>query len=635
MAGESNTSGTVGEVVKPAEEPRHSLLQTVLRSAAAARARIFKTHHHEVAPLEDVQLNPSDAEENIHMVTAHPSSADVFQDDLHPVSQEVGIKHFQPEKDGRDRFGNRIFTSKDMGYVDKAGDEVRAAMLVSPEGQEFVRQNPGILQDIERGLGQMQEFASSEKGLRALGRLNLENGRTMEYLASGALSHALLLTVEGKNGAETRKYVLKIKNKDPNRRSYMEKYPQPYINEMLQLQALGTDLKADLDPLHVHFPTYFFASGQVMCTEYIEGGIPEDNKIMVPLLGELSKRLNTYINKQKGKKNPLWKNVWVDDFIATYIVPAGHNFVKTVDNELYWVDPIVYEKRTWEDESDDNAPPSPQAPFSREVLHGELHEIDETVQIKHFTPEKGGRDRFGNSIFASRDLGYVDKEDDEVRAAMVVSPEGNIFFQQNVGIRGAIKRGLQAMEPYARDEQSLLKQPKVDLGEGRTMEYLGSGHQSHAYLLTVEGVDGMHTKKQYVIKVKNQDPKRVTNLVSQPYVNEMLQTQAIATDLQAELKGEGVAMPTFLFATGQISCVEFVSGDRIDDNDTALRKKLGEFSKVLSKYVQRLKASGAPLWQHVWIDDYFTRGRPMNNFIRRDTDGRIVWVDPVYREVHY
>jgi len=55
------------------------------------------------------------------------------------VDPDASLKYFIPlaefsDKVHRDRFGNRVFTSPDKGYVDRQGDINKAALLVSPQG---------------------------------------------------------------------------------------------------------------------------------------------------------------------------------------------------------------------------------------------------------------------------------------------------------------------------------------------------------------------------------------------------------------------------------------------------------------------------------------------------------------------
>lgn len=57
------------------------------------------------------------------------------------------VRHFAPEKGQRDRFGNRLFVSRNLAYLDGVGKEVKAGILISPEGQKFITQNLGILKE--------------------------------------------------------------------------------------------------------------------------------------------------------------------------------------------------------------------------------------------------------------------------------------------------------------------------------------------------------------------------------------------------------------------------------------------------------------------------------------------------------
>jgi len=118
--------------------------------------------------------------------------------------------------------------------------------------------------------------------------------------------------------------------------------------------------------------------------------------------------------------------------------------------------------------------------------------------------------------------------------------------------------------------------------------------------------------------------------ISQPYFNEMLQSQALGQDLTQELAAEGVEMPTFLFASGQISCIRFEEGRH--PNETLLHDKLERFLPVVDNYISNQKSQ---LWAGIHSDAIGQTFAPTTTVIKTDNfiqrpDGIMVWVDPLY-----
>lgn len=244
---------------------------------------------------------------------------------------DAPVLHVEVDKDsGRDRFGNRVFRSPELSYQDREGEEVKSALLVTQLGENLVRSFPRILKDISTALEKLSPKRIN--GALLLGRpkdpvIDLGNGRRVLCLAAGSQSIVYLLEVPGA------KYILKT------HLSYSQVH-QPYINEMLQVQSLEEECGKDLETLGVAFPRFLFASGQMICTEYV----PKEamlSKDFEPTYYAVATTAEHAAARQKqGKNSALWKNVLVDK-IHRGGVPRA-NFREREDGTLVWIDPIAY-----------------------------------------------------------------------------------------------------------------------------------------------------------------------------------------------------------------------------------------------------------------------------------------------------
>jgi hypothetical protein len=231
---------------------------------------------------------------------------------------EAEIRHFAPVSGLEDRFGNRVFRSSGLIYTDRSYSPVRAALLVSPTGRGFLRSNPRILRDIDRGLAVL----GSDK------TVGLGSGRRIERWRGGSQSRVNLLTVDGQ------KKVIKTQSSSL--------YSQPFINEMLQVQSLQADLGDQLGQFNVEMPVFLFASGQVSCMEFVEGDEAVENDLS-PFVGKLYRVVKNYVDDQNDEGNKLWRGVFVDlmKFYPTTQIRAN-NFVKRPDGKLVWIDPFFF-----------------------------------------------------------------------------------------------------------------------------------------------------------------------------------------------------------------------------------------------------------------------------------------------------
>jgi hypothetical protein len=244
------------------------------------------------------------------------------QEDLTFVDRSTKVKNFHPIQDGRDQFGNRVFSSRDLGYVDK-GEETKAAVLVSKDGEEFIKKNSGMLSDIDKGLKFL--MGSLDVGTS---HVDLNDGRSMTYLTSGTQSHVFRLDVGPS------KYIIKVKEKDAARS--WDRW-QPYINEMLQTQTLKKDLGEELKEMNILLPEYLFATGQVSCIKFEDGVEPTGEEVMT-FNKKLHDLVNEYVEKQR-LINPLWKDILIDLGLNS-AQPDGSNFIRTQEGSFVWVDPF-------------------------------------------------------------------------------------------------------------------------------------------------------------------------------------------------------------------------------------------------------------------------------------------------------
>jgi len=266
----------------------------------------------------------------------------------------------------RDRFGNRVFTStfnlppnpsdldrrlyanSNKAYLDRQGEETKAAILVSLEGEEFLRDNSGILNDLDSGLLRLTQGEQTryEPIILAHGGILTE----LDTTGRGSLSNIYVL--ETKNG---RKYIIKA-HRNPD---WRDRPSQTYINEMLQTQAIATDLKSEFDYANMELPTFLFASGFISCTEYVEGERPTYdelsrlfNSTRIDYSRPKGQRRVSSVNRivlnyiLSNRDNPLWNNIYPDSHGRSMFGSSAinrDNFIKRfTDGRIVWIDPFAY-----------------------------------------------------------------------------------------------------------------------------------------------------------------------------------------------------------------------------------------------------------------------------------------------------
>lgn len=315
------------------------------------------------------------------------------------TNPEVSIRHFKPLEGGRDRFGNRFFKSPELAFTDREGEKSKAGLLLSKTGEEFIKNNPGILRKLEEGLIELEKTADvseeerekrfererkrggwdmsrkrsivervvpadimeifsdlyrgvtrnlgdqvrhiKDKAEEKMRVLDIGEGATLSYLFEGAQSRVYVLDIKGD------RYIIKVKRGDISDDALREHYAQPYINEMLQLQEMRTDLHDLMEQNHVSLPEFLFTSSEVSCVKFEEGKMVLQHGDYGELIHQLdrkgfNKKVVEYVG-EKRRTEPLWSNIIVDREKNDQL--KYDNFIFKPDGHLVWIDPLLYYNR--------------------------------------------------------------------------------------------------------------------------------------------------------------------------------------------------------------------------------------------------------------------------------------------------
>lgn len=271
------------------------------------------------------------------------------QDLLHINPSSQSLRHFIPlieqKAVKRDRFGNRMISSTSKAYYDREGVETKASMLISPDGEKFIKKNNGILNDIDEGLKKLNWETNDTTRIVELG-----SGRRMGYLKAVGYFSGKPRQIRG--GSQSEIYLLEVdsekflikKTTTDNR----QKVNQPYINEMLQSQALATDLKSEFDEVRAEMPKFLFATGQVACRKFEEGTEIEYNEFDSGIQ-KLAPKITQYIKEQQQKGVTLWNNIKQDIYTSfpphSTIIPQLNSWIKKADGKFVCIDPFFYDKK--------------------------------------------------------------------------------------------------------------------------------------------------------------------------------------------------------------------------------------------------------------------------------------------------
>src|SRR3989344_4704347 len=153
--------------------------------------------------------------------------------------------HFDSTFGNPDRFGN-IF--------DNSGDLYQAGLLISPSGQQLLQSHQGLFLGLSTALNQVD-------GTNQQDEIEISSDAHVSYLSAGDQSQVYTVTI----GSER----LIVKIPSPNNPNYRSA-KQPYVNEMRQVQELTEQLIPHCSG-NLRFPTYHFASENVLCTSFEEG----------------------------------------------------------------------------------------------------------------------------------------------------------------------------------------------------------------------------------------------------------------------------------------------------------------------------------------------------------------------------
>lgn len=267
----------------------------------------------------------------------HESKIRYAQGQLHDAAGPQGFEHFYPLSDSeRDKFGNRIFSSKNKIFLDREGQELQASLLVSPDGDVLLKKYPGLLTKLEAGLRELEDLKLKERFLTK-DKVDLPNLGTLETLVQGGQAKVYKLSLPKDSLAV--KTILHY---------YNNRVDQPFINEMLQMQELANEAGRELNGQNIYLPKYYFASGQVLAREYVKGDRPQHAELL-PVLKKGQIILQKFIEARQQNNNRLWENVHLDirtknfsGWLTEYF--KQDNFVKTEDGKFFCID-LFYVRR--------------------------------------------------------------------------------------------------------------------------------------------------------------------------------------------------------------------------------------------------------------------------------------------------
>ncbi len=262
------------------------------------------------------------------------------------LNPKAPLRHVDADQGARrDSFENRVIRSQSLAYNDQEGTSLKAAILITPEGEAFIKSHPGILGQLDHALREIGPRIENKKYRVGRTPVELRPGYILRYLDGGGQSEAFKL--ETPTGA----YIIKVHV------SYSRLH-QPYINEMLQMQTLARDKKDEFSELGITFPRILFASGQVLCEEFVPEEIDQTDNFAATNYAT-AVVTEDYIAQQRSHGNTLWNNIYVDKVHAKTVLPLG-NYRRRIDGSLVWIDPVVL--------SLNNGPATPEIQLSRQEI---------------------------------------------------------------------------------------------------------------------------------------------------------------------------------------------------------------------------------------------------------------------------
>ena len=258
-------------------------------------------------------------------------------------------------KVSRDGLGNRIIASKELAYETTEGRLAKAALLVSPAGEAFIKCNPGILRDLNNGLVEIEKFHKSEyeKSIASLSTADyylahklprewkqLSLGRDIYPLSEGSESYVYVLRVSENTEADPPSYkYYTIKTAKYENKVSKNTIDQPYINDLLQNQTLTKERGSELNEIGVHVPEQYFATSELICTEFTPAQERKTQDSDARMYAAIT-IAEDMINEKKSSNDNLWANIYPDYLQLDYSMPNG-NFMTQRDLTLSWIDPFV------------------------------------------------------------------------------------------------------------------------------------------------------------------------------------------------------------------------------------------------------------------------------------------------------
>jgi len=160
-------------------------------------------------------------------------------------------------------------------------------------------------------------------------------GFELTFVACGMYS--LIFTFIGLDG---KIYTLKMQNKFQT-----EEVPN-YIQEYARITQMKKELGEKLEEIGIKIPDYYMAGTGFTIREYIEGDILDcaskgDQKSEAEIVIEtIEPIISKWIKEKQESGDTNWFDVGLD-FQDTLARPAGKNFIKSDDGQIYLIDPFI------------------------------------------------------------------------------------------------------------------------------------------------------------------------------------------------------------------------------------------------------------------------------------------------------
>lgn len=227
--------------------------------------------------------------------------------------------------------------------------------------------------------------------------------------------------------------------------------------------------------------------------------------------------------------------------------------------------------------------------------------------------------QFGNKLFFSSNQSYKENffrgiAGESRMARLLVSPAGRQLFHAHPGFLGRLD---QALLKLNQDQTA-----SVPLDNGNICFSGSSGNQALNYRAQLADVD-------LKIRTVQSDGVQIDGVI-QPLYKEMLQIQMAAHELESQLGALEIELPQYFFSSAQVAGVRFEPGEYPESEE--FYQKAYQLAEILKIYIQVKQKQNDPLWSLVRQDiTALHHGEELiryNNFILRDTDQKIVCIDP-------